>query len=208
MMHKEDVVRRTELLEKVWTCTSTGEQRGGRACREPPPQAPRALRRLIKTVRGVGFRLNGSDCPPRRLTNDRCSPCAARSPCGSASRCSCAVRDRVVGVLCAHRILRQELDRARGRCAPRVGGARRATISRAAVHRGAGPLRKRSTASCGAGSERAAIGATWPSPGSAVRCGGARGSVRHERAWATQAWRGSVPLRLPECRPRPPGDRG
>jgi DNA-binding response OmpR family regulator len=62
MMHKEDVVRRTELLEKVWDMhfdpesnvvdVHVGNLR--RKLREAGYEG------LIRTVRGVGFRLNGS----------------------------------------------------------------------------------------------------------------------------------------------------
>jgi len=65
MMHKDDVVRRTELLEKVWDMhfdpesnvvdVHVGNLR--RKLREAGYEG------VIKTVRGVGFRLNGSASP-------------------------------------------------------------------------------------------------------------------------------------------------
>jgi two-component system copper resistance phosphate regulon response regulator CusR len=65
MMHKDDVVRRTELLEKVWDMhfdpesnvvdVHVGNLR--RKLREAGYEG------IIKTVRGVGFRLNGTATP-------------------------------------------------------------------------------------------------------------------------------------------------
>ena len=62
MMHKEDVVRRTELLEKVWDMHFDPESN---VVDVHVGNLRRKLREagydgLIKTVRGVGFRLNGS----------------------------------------------------------------------------------------------------------------------------------------------------
>ena len=61
MMHKEDVVRRTELLEKVWDMHFDPESN---VVDVHVGNLRRKLREagydgLIKTVRGVGFRLNG-----------------------------------------------------------------------------------------------------------------------------------------------------
>jgi DNA-binding response OmpR family regulator len=62
MMHKDDVVRRTELLEKVWDMHFDPESN---VVDVHVGNLRRKLREagyedLIKTVRGVGFRLNGS----------------------------------------------------------------------------------------------------------------------------------------------------
>ena len=62
MMHKEDVVRRTELLEKVWDMHFDPESN---VVDVHVGNLRRKLREagydgLIKTVRGVGFRLNGT----------------------------------------------------------------------------------------------------------------------------------------------------
>ncbi len=62
MMHKEDVVRRTELLEKVWDMHFDPESN---VVDVHVGNLRRKLREagysgIIKTVRGVGFRLNGS----------------------------------------------------------------------------------------------------------------------------------------------------
>jgi len=62
MMHKEDVVRRTELLEKVWDMHFDPESN---VVDVHVGNLRRKLREagydgLIKTVRGVGFRWNGS----------------------------------------------------------------------------------------------------------------------------------------------------
>jgi DNA-binding response OmpR family regulator len=65
MMHKDDVVRRTELLEKVWDMHFDPESN---VVDVHVGNLRRKLREagydgLIKTVRGVGFRLNGSGTP-------------------------------------------------------------------------------------------------------------------------------------------------
>jgi two-component system copper resistance phosphate regulon response regulator CusR len=62
MMHKDDVVRRTELLEKVWDMHFDPESN---VVDVHVGNLRRKLREagfedIIKTVRGVGFRLNGS----------------------------------------------------------------------------------------------------------------------------------------------------
>lgn len=62
MMHKDDVVRRTELLEKVWDMHFDPESN---VVDVHVGNLRRKLREtgyngLIKTVRGVGFRLDGS----------------------------------------------------------------------------------------------------------------------------------------------------
>lgn len=62
MMHKDDVVRRTELLEKVWDMHFDPESN---VVDVHVGNLRRKLREagyddLIETVRGVGFRLNGS----------------------------------------------------------------------------------------------------------------------------------------------------
>jgi len=62
MMHKDDVVRRTELLEKVWDMHFDPESN---VVDVHVGNLRRKLREagydgLIRTVRGVGFRLNGS----------------------------------------------------------------------------------------------------------------------------------------------------
>jgi DNA-binding response OmpR family regulator len=62
MMHKDDVVRRTELLEKVWDMHFDPESN---VVDVHVGNLRRKLRDagydgLIRTVRGVGFRLNGS----------------------------------------------------------------------------------------------------------------------------------------------------
>jgi two-component system copper resistance phosphate regulon response regulator CusR len=62
MMHKDDVVRRTELLEKVWDMHFDPESN---VVDVHVGNLRRKLREagfddVIKTVRGVGFRLNGS----------------------------------------------------------------------------------------------------------------------------------------------------
>jgi DNA-binding response OmpR family regulator len=62
LMHKEDVVRRTELLEKVWDMHFDPESN---VVDVHVGNLRRKLREagfdgLIRTVRGVGFRLNGS----------------------------------------------------------------------------------------------------------------------------------------------------
>jgi DNA-binding response OmpR family regulator len=66
MMHKDDVVRRTELLEKVWDMHFDPESN---VVDVHVGNLRRKLRdagfdELIKTVRGVGFRLNGSGTAP------------------------------------------------------------------------------------------------------------------------------------------------
>ena len=65
MMHKDDVVRRTELLEKVWDMHFDPESN---VVDVHVGNLRRKLREagydgLIRTVRGVGFRLNGSGTP-------------------------------------------------------------------------------------------------------------------------------------------------
>jgi len=65
MMHKDDVVRRTELLEKVWDMHFDPESN---VVDVHVGNLRRKLREagydgVIKTVRGVGFRLNGSGTP-------------------------------------------------------------------------------------------------------------------------------------------------
>jgi len=65
MMHKDDVVRRTELLEKVWDMHFDPESN---VVDVHVGNLRRKLREagydgLIRTVRGVGFRLNGSATP-------------------------------------------------------------------------------------------------------------------------------------------------
>jgi DNA-binding response OmpR family regulator len=65
MMHKDDVVRRTELLEKVWDMHFDPESN---VVDVHVGNLRRKLREagydgIIRTVRGVGFRLNGSGTP-------------------------------------------------------------------------------------------------------------------------------------------------
>lgn len=71
MMHKDDVVRRTELLEKVWDMHFDPESN---VVDVHVGNLRRKLREagfdgLITTVRGVGFRLNGSSEGAVQKTN-------------------------------------------------------------------------------------------------------------------------------------------
>ncbi len=71
MMHKDDVVRRTELLEKVWDMHFDPESN---VVDVHVGNLRRKLREagfdgLINTVRGVGFRLNGSTEDADQKTN-------------------------------------------------------------------------------------------------------------------------------------------
>jgi DNA-binding response OmpR family regulator len=70
MMHKDDVVRRTELLEKVWDMHFDPESN---VVDVHVGNLRRKLREvgfdgLITTIRGVGFRLNGTTKDPARKT--------------------------------------------------------------------------------------------------------------------------------------------
>ena len=97
LLHPEEVVRRTTLLEKVWDMHfDPGEQRGRRARRQPAAQAgdQAAGETLICTVRGVGFvppageRRRGSTQRPPESIRGPPSFRRRRSPSSSRARCS------------------------------------------------------------------------------------------------------------------------